>query len=479
MPSQSSRRARTGDRGPPSAVRAPIYTVGRIGDNRKLLANGSLLCENVPIARTGVQMYREGEIPLEAPKRPGAAKVIYVTRDRATLFAPESLGSIVGAAITLDHPPVDVDPTNWNMLAKGFVMDAWQGEDGDAADLMFADLVVTDKGLIHKINHEGLREVSLGYSAHYEQTGDGEGRQHGIVSNHVALVERGRCGPRCAIGDRQPGEMNMAKAGTGGSRPRVRLNDTVAAMREHLDALAGDGEDGEDEDGVHVHVHMGSEGGSTHTARTTDGDDGGGDDDPPRNRTIDAATEERFGNIEEGMLELRDAQTSQNSLLAAIAAKVGVEPPKSNTADGDSTALQTSYMQFAAHAEILVPGYKATTFDSALPRAKTVDAMCSGRRAVLTLLGATADGATLLKNVTSDEGFDVAAAPCDMVATVFKSAATVKAASNNRSTTGDRLSVPIGTVGQSVVGGGGMKMPTADEINAANAEYWAKQNRSS
>jgi uncharacterized protein len=470
------KKGRTLDRGPPGAKRAPIYTVGVIGPKRKLRPDGSLLCEDVPIARTGTMLYRPGEIPLKPPTRPGAAQVLYVTRDRDTLFAPCSLGSVIGAAITLDHPPVDVNPTNWPTLARGFVLDAWQGEGDEEGELMFADLVITDRGLIHKVNTEGpgaLREVSLGYSAEYEQTGDGEGRQHNIVINHLALVDRGRCGPRCAIGDRQPEEIHMAREnGTnGGPRPRVRLNDTLAAVRQQLDELEEQHAEGDD-DSTHIHVHVGD-------GRTEDNDDGGGG--RSTRRTLDAETEERFSNIEEGMLELASTQTSAMTLLAAIAEKVGVATTATKegaTKDGDSAALHTSFMQFTSQAEILIPGFKPPTFDSALPRAKTVDAMCAGRRQVLTLLAAQASGKALLDQVTEGE-FDIATAPCPDVAIAFKAAAAVKAASNNRSVTGDRMGLPAPMAAtQGVVGGGGMKRVSDADINAANAKYWAEQHKS-
>lgn len=460
-------RGRTLDRGPPGANRAPAYTVGQIGPQRKLRPDGSLLCENVPIARTGTMLYRPGEVPLQPPLRPGAAQVLYVTRDRATLFAPEVLGGMVGAPFTFDHPPVDVTPENWNQLAKGFILDAWQGEgDGDEADLMFADIVVTDKGAIHKINVEGMREVSMGYSAEYEQTGDGEGRQHNIIPNHLALVVKGRCGPRCAIGDRHSEDRHMAgKASTnGGSRPRVRLED-IASMRTALDNIEASHTEEEDEDGVHVHVHMGD--------RTTDGDD-----DPPRTRErTDDALEQRFTDIEDGMLELHTAQTAQNGLLSQIAEKLGITTPtKDGAATGDSGALQGSFTQFVSQAQILVPTYKAPTFDSALPRAKTVDVMCAGRRAVLTQLAATTDGATLLKSVADDD-FDIEKSDCSAVASTFKAAATVKAQSNNRSATGDKMGVPVLAAVQGMVSGGGMKRVSDSDINKANADYWAAQQR--
>ena len=52
-----------------------------------------------------------------------------------------------------------------------------------------------------KLVKAGLREVSCGYEAEYEQTGDGEGIQTNIVGNHIALVEQGRAGQSYAIND--------------------------------------------------------------------------------------------------------------------------------------------------------------------------------------------------------------------------------------------------------------------------------------
>lgn len=438
------RRSRTADRGPPGE-RTAVHTVGQIGPKRKLRPDGSLLCEDVPIARTGSMMYAPGEIPLQPPKRPGAAQVLYVTRDAFTLFAPAALGSAVGAPITNEHPTVDVNPANWGSLARGFILDAWRGT-GAESDLMFADLVVTDQGSIHKINTGQMREVSLGYAADYEQTGDGEGRQRNIIINHLALVERGRCGPRCAIGDRQPEEEHMPRTtGTnGGPRPRVRLSqETVDALQSALSELPEE----DDDDSVHVHVHMGDQ----PSARTADG----AGEDPP------ATLEERIGDIEGGMLELKE-------LILAQAPRQGTQ----DATTGDSAALATSFQQFTAHAEILVPGFKAPTFDAALPRAKTVDAMCASRRQVLGMLQATAPGAALIGQV-ADEDFNVTTSDCSIVASVFKSAAAVRSAANNRGSTGDKLAIPNFTAGQSVVPEGGMKRVTAEEINANNAKFWA------
>lgn len=465
----------TQDRAPPGTARTAYHTVGVIGPKRKLRPDGTLLCEDVVIARTGVHLYAPGEVPL-LPSRDPAKPVLYVTRDADTLFAPSSLGSVVGAAVTDNHPPSDVTPENWNQLSRGFVVDAWQGT-GDDAGLMFADFVVAEKTLIAKVRSGEIREVSLGYTADYQQTGDGEGRQHNIVINHLALVDRGRCGPRCAIGDRQPQEENMPRStnGNGGARPRVRLTEAAQNLRSAIDELETGGL--EDDDGVHVHLHMGDQpqGGRT-TDRRGAGPGDGDEEDDPDNITLDAAIEQRFSSIEGGMLELKgmlEAVLSQRDPGGA-----GGDPGASGgtpAATGDSAALQTAFTQFVAHAEILIPGFKPPTFDAALPRAKTVDAMCTGRRHVLTLLGTTKEGQALINQVAADDGFNVTTADCNAVATIFKSAAAVRAAANNRSMTGDRMSVPAAGKGMTMFAPEGPKPPTGEEINAANAKFWAAQ----
>lgn len=454
----ADRTARTLDRGPPGS-RAAVYTVGQIGPKRKVRPDGSLLCEDVPLARCGEMMYRTDEgIPVLPPTTPGCAQVLYITRDRMSLFAPAALGSAIGAAVTNDHPPVDVDPVNWNQLAKGFVLDAWQGT-GDDSDVMFGDIVISDKGLIHKVNSGEIREVSLGYQAAYEDLGNGRGKQHNIIINHLALVERGRCGPRCSIGDRQTideEEPTMPRPnieGTGGARPRNRLDDIRSAL-EDLET--------QEQDGVHVHVHMPTA--AAPTARTTDA----ADDDP-----TDSPLEARVASMEDGMLEMRGMLQTLVTASAARTTDAAAQQQQQQT-QGDSAALQTSFQAMLASAEILVPGFRVPTFDSALPRAKTVDSMCATRRSVLTQLSNTTDGAALLGQVC-DEGFDVAQSDCASVSTVFKAAASLKAGLNNRGNTQDRLSVPGGAAALIVAPAGGMKPLSGDDINKMNSEYWAKQ----
>lgn len=459
----AARSARTLDRGPPDAQRAPVFTVGVIGPKRKLRPDGSLLCEDVPIARTGTMFYQIGEVPIAAPKMPGAAPVIRVTRDALTLFAPQALGSTIGAAITIDHPAEDVTPANWKHLSVGYVLDAWRGQGADS-ELMFADLVITDQNAINRINSEGpdaIREVSLGYRAAYKQTGDGEGRQLDILVNHLALVERGRCGPRCAIGDRDTLFMEGADMpkpthdNQGGARPRSRLEVARAALEE-IENL----EDGGDDQHVHVHVH-------TADRATADGSED--EDGVLGTRTNDAAVielGERVADLEEGLVSIH---ATMREVLEAVRTggtqRTGDADPGAGT--GDSAALQTSFQALVAQCEVLVPGYRVPTFDSALPRAKTIDTMCSTRRGVLSMMANTADGKALLDRVTDGE-LDIEKAPCDQVAIAFKAAHAVKSAANMR--TGDSLRAPVAVPPLSTP-----KRMSIEDVNKANAEYWARQ----
>lgn len=174
----------------------------QLGDTRYRLADGSLLCKNVPIARTGEQRYSADDLPDIEPDDSG---VIIVERTADEVFSEQALASFEGMSITIDHPAdsagaiIFVDPDNWRDLAFGHAQNVRRGEGGDS-DLMLADLVVKDSAAIKAIE-AGLREISCGYDAHYEQISRGRAKQSQITGNHVALVDKGRAGLRCAIGD--------------------------------------------------------------------------------------------------------------------------------------------------------------------------------------------------------------------------------------------------------------------------------------
>lgn len=155
---------------------------------------GHLLCRAVPIARTGIMVYGAAELPGMIPDGRG---LITIRRPPAQVFAPAALASFRGVPLRLGHPqPGRPAPV------VGRVGHVRRGR-GAQADLLLADLIVTDHAAIRQVL-AGLRQVSCGYDARYRQLAPGSGEQSEIRGDHVALVERGRCGTRCAIADRAP-----------------------------------------------------------------------------------------------------------------------------------------------------------------------------------------------------------------------------------------------------------------------------------
>lgn len=490
-------RARTGDRGPPDGPE--IFTVEQLGPNREVTANGNLVCYDVPIARVGWMIYGPGETPVEVDPETGYARVY---RGESELFRPETIGSFMGVAVTDDHPEDDVDPDNWDKLSRGFTTTNVRRGTGDLADCIIADLIVTRRDLIDAVN-DGKREVSCGYSADYRQTGPGTGEQLNIIGNHIALVERGRCGPRCAIGDQAPPsttakESKMPKQRVKLSeRVRTLVRDMESLLEENGGSLPGE-EDSPDDDSTgatHIHIHTNGQGAAApgeQRAPGTDDDLEGGDGDP---------MEARLSALEQGMAALAE------QLQAILQQLGGGQPPTDAGQDegtdvdpdnpdadpddqvrdeagdvdphdndlkragvGDSQALATSFQQLLADAEILVPGFRPTTFDAAAKRSVTIDAMCKLRRRALTAALATRDGASLIEAAAGSK-CDVDSMTCQQAAQLFRAAVTARKVINNAGATRDANKLPIPNGGQSTPG----KTLTVAEVNEANKAFWANR----
>lgn len=168
----------------------------RLGNTRFEMADGSLLCKDVPIARTGAQVYDESELEGLIGDEDGE---IVVTRDADEVFRPETLASFEGMAFTLGHPKDMVNPGNWKDYAHGHIQNVRRGT-GDQSDLMLGDIHIKTAEAIQQVMN-GLEQISMGYDAGYEQKGPGQARQHSIIGNHCAGVPNGRAGIRCSIGD--------------------------------------------------------------------------------------------------------------------------------------------------------------------------------------------------------------------------------------------------------------------------------------
>lgn len=214
---------------PPAYTGDGIHTTEQIGPNQALTPEGFLLCRDVPIARTGVLVYHASELEGIQPDETG---FIYVTREPEQVFDATAMASFEGKPVTNLHPNDLVGPDNWNQVAVGTVQNVRRQD-----DLLVADLLITQAAAIRDVQ-SGLREVSCGYEARYEQTEPGKAKQAAIVGNHVALVPRGRCGATCSIKDHE-----MKKPSWKGLLRAVLGTKDEAVLKATIDAMPDDDED--------------------------------------------------------------------------------------------------------------------------------------------------------------------------------------------------------------------------------------------
>lgn len=479
-----------------------FFTVKKVGRTRELTPEGFLLCRDVRIARTGEMLYLEEELPgLKA----GSDKILRVTRSADDLFRPESIASYNGKAVTLDHPDEDVNPENWRELAVGITLNARRGEGADSEHLL-ADLLITEaRGIAALGGVDGEDnedwEVSCGYDADYEQITPGRARQHNLIGNHVALVEKGRCGPTCSIGDadmRTRDERRPRRSWQDRIRRAFRARDEEAlteAMEMAEDEMTNgvEGESGPDAGGEHKVVIEVRGPESAVQRQEQQGQDEvaeevqerTGDEEAPAWFTAHVEQNNaRFTKIEEALSKLSGAGTSDEEAEEVEErtddeeseegegertddeeAEEG-EAEKGGTKDrartGDSATLSAAFQDMIARAEIIAPGIKLPTFDAKVSAKQTRDRMCAFKRRALVRAMEDDGNASLLEPVVG-KGRDLSKLTCDNVGVMFTAASELVKRANSAITNtsyvhdGDRR--------------GGLPATIAD-INQKNREFW-------
>lgn len=151
----------------------------------------------VRAARTGVQIYGGAEV-----NRPDMATV-KVYRPEAEVFDKDAMASLAHRPVTDNHPAEAVTATNWSRYAKGQTSSN-VARDGE---YLSVSVLVMDADTVRQID-AGKRELSVGYTAILDwtpgTTPDGQpydAVQTNIRANHLALVDAGRAGAACRIGD--------------------------------------------------------------------------------------------------------------------------------------------------------------------------------------------------------------------------------------------------------------------------------------
>lgn len=426
-------------------ARMKVHTTQKLGPKQSITKEGYLLCEDVPLARTGVLLYGPNETPIE----PAADGVVRIYREEAEVFRPEFLASFIGKPAANDHPPEDIHPANWRRYSVGVVMNPRRGT-GDLAEFIIGDLLIYDAETIADVQ-AGKREVSVGYEAEYDEIGPGMGRQYNMFCNHVALVAQGRCGETCAIGDaatvqkskpHSTGDCSMKVTDKKSLFARLRAalstNDKVAA-----DAAVEELEKAEtaDEAGA-LHIHLG--GASS------------GMDSEPTEKTGNPydALAERVGGLEKGHSDIMDALTEMRGMMttgatsdaddpekkaaaaetaAEIADEAGVTDPekaKEVSKANDSIFLGDSFQETAALAEILVPGIALPVYDAKAAPKSTFDTLCGLRRKALDLAYVTPHGRDAIESANGGKPLQLSGMKCRDVRVLFRSAGAVRKAQN-------------------------------------------------
>lgn len=420
--------------------RSNIYTTGQIGRTRETTPEGYLLCRDVPIARIGTLMYGDGEVPVTADN----TGLILIQRGEDDLFDPKTIASFEGKAVTDDHPDDWVNPSNWKTLAVGTAQSVRRGE-GIDTDFLMADLLITDQDAIDKVMG-GKVEISLGYDADYIEISPGKGVQRNIFGNHVALVDKGRCGSRCSIGD-----SFMPK-------PNKGWLDSLRKAKRTIDEALEKAKNTEDEDPEETEDDDDEQDGKTSDAvnrqllktlktmdarlaalekKTKDSDKSETEDDDDESETKDSDD---------------DPEKTKDDILKAEQAEK-INSGVTHTGDSLKDVL--------VRAEVLAPGMKMPpTIDSA----NNGQAVITAKRQALKAAMLTTDGQKVVTPFLGTHT-DIDTLPMHTLDAAFIGASELIKQHNNAK--GVRTGISTKDFGRAA--------PTIDQINQQNREFWGKK----
>jgi len=411
-----------------------FHTTETLGPKQSLTNDGYLICKDVPIARTGQMYYGPNEVPVSD----GGTGHVVIERYPEEVFRDETVSSFEGKPVTMDHPDDFVSPENWSGLSKGVTMNVRRGE-GMESDFLFADLMIYDKQAIADVR-SGLREVSCGYDADYEEIEPGRGAQRNIIGNHVALVERGRCGPRCAIGDKD----TMATKPSWLDKIKAAINDAEAEGETEAEKEAREKKEKEDKDKADAAKTSDALGAILNQLKVMDAD-------IKKLKARDA--EEETEEEKAARLKKEKESTTDDDLTDPVTG------PKLDQSDvliytGDSATRAN----ILARAEILSPGVRLPTLDKKTSTNDAALQLCGCQRRALGVAYKTDDGRKAIDTFLGGQKADFEKMSVPMLNAVFTGAAELIKAQNTASGTFDGSNA-----GKSHAGGG---FNTADSIRS-------------
>lgn len=386
----------------------PFCIQEKIGNTRYVTPDGFLLCKDVPIARIGEFQYRESETP---PLK-GINGIVTMKRTPEVLFNPATIASFESKPI-LDGYHQNVTPDNYRDVTVGTVNNVRRGK-GEQEDLLLADLLIMDRTAIERIENGAVGEVSIGFDASYKQIGEGLGEQVDLLGNHVALVQDGRAGDRCSIGDKKPEEVEEMEE----KNKAVPTADSVdMGVLERIFSLLGKGKKEE-------------EGGDANVVPDPNGDVG-----------------ERLAKIENALAKLLPVEEEEHGttfdedtikkLADAVVALLKKEPDGTVKSEGDQIDLadcdfledEETVEEVMEEAEIVEPGIEMPSGDSATAisslRINALNAAMKTDENVRGLVASIVGG--------SKRAADLARSPKALTRAAFKAVVAAKRSDNNES----------------------------------------------
>jgi hypothetical protein len=349
----------------------------------------------------------------------------------------------------MNHPNEFVSPKTWKELSIGTVTNVRQGT-GIEDDMLIADLLITDFKAIEHVN-KNLPELSCGYDSEYEQTEPGHAVQRNIIGNHVALVDRGRAGPRVAIKDSQSTNVElieMAKRKSfAGQFLRImtafKSNDSAALEREltTLDAAADPDDDTTNVMDKEMRDALDWIAGQRKAAA-----------DAAAKAAQDKAVKDAFEAKEKEEKEEEEKKKAKDALLTAEPAPAAPDLGVLHTGDGLKTVL--------GRAEILFPGVTMPTTDSI----KSRDHVGTFMLGVVQKAYATEPGKAAIEPFLM--GQKIEAVTKDNVFGVFNGASELRRQQNNSKSNPGKLTTKDF----------GRPPPSASELNEVNKKFWTARS---
>jgi hypothetical protein len=180
------------------------------GSRRIYDEDGNFLIDENPITKVGVFEYSGAQIIADPsnPDRIDPNKIYKVFRPAEELCKKETIESFKLKPLIDEHATLGHE--------KGRITAAEKGVHGVIGDrvkfdpesgFLLGNLKIYAGGLPEKIDFEGKKEISAGYSCRFEKCSgvfDGvayEFVQRDILGNHIALVQEGRSGHEVAVQD--------------------------------------------------------------------------------------------------------------------------------------------------------------------------------------------------------------------------------------------------------------------------------------